>query len=69
MTFEGIDNRGLYRFALARKHQGDAFYKGCSGSPIAAPDGTIVALVQGGAEMANEIYGVPLARYAKYALV
>jgi len=66
MAYEGDDERGFYRFSLARQHQGDAAYKGSSGSPIADRNGKIVALVQGGSQAENVVYGVPLARYSKY---
>jgi hypothetical protein len=63
MTFDGYDDRGLCRFKLAEKHKGDDVYHGSSGSPIADDEGAIVALVKGGCEVENVIYGVPLARY------
>jgi hypothetical protein len=68
MTFDGVDDRnGFYRFQLARNHQGDLDYEGCSGAPIAGFDGGIVALVQGAprpdsttGKRENIIWGVPV---------
>ena len=65
MTFTGTNSEGNYVFKLARLHQGHAYYHGSSGAPIAAPDGTIVSMVLGGCEKSNEIYGLPLANYAR----
>ncbi|MBL4845537.1 MAG: tetratricopeptide repeat protein [Planctomycetes bacterium] len=61
MTFEGVDaDSGLYRFRLARKHQGDNYYAGASGAPIADQEGQIVALVSSGDARAGIIFGIPL---------
>ncbi len=63
MAFEGQDPRnGLYRFRLARGHQGHAHYEGCSGAPIADRSGRIVALVQGAPDGEDLIWGIPLGR-------
>lgn len=64
MTFSGVNSDGLYVFNLARPHQGHSYYRGASGAPIAAPDGTIVSIVLGGNETKNEIHGLPLAKYS-----
>ena len=48
MEFDGVDSRnGFHRFKLAREHQGEEYYGGCSGAPIAGFDGAVVSLVQG----------------------
>jgi hypothetical protein len=63
MQFVGIDPKhDLYKFKLARNHQGDAYYKGSSGAPIADPTGKIVAIVVCGSEADNIIYGFPINR-------
>jgi hypothetical protein len=54
----------MYYFQLARKHQGNEYYCGSSGAPIADSEGKIVAVVLGGSEKTNTIYGFPLARIA-----
>ncbi len=66
MQFEGMDEaKGLYRFKLARKHQGDDYYTGCSGSPIADAEGRIISLVVSGSKDPEPgvIWGTPLANY------
>lgn len=59
------DEDGLYLFKLAGNHRGHDWYKGVSGGPIADPSGLIVAVVKGGDENRNIIFGQPLAPYAK----
>jgi hypothetical protein len=61
MRFDGRHSDGRYVFKLAKKHQGDDYYFGSSGAPIADRSGAIVSLVSGGSEEADVIYGVPLA--------
>ncbi len=64
MTYNGISNDdSLYVFELARAHQGNEYYCGASGAPIADEEGRIIALVTKGDPKENLIYGVPLARY------
>lgn len=65
MEYDGSDERGHYRFRLAGDHRGHDFYRGSSGAPIATSEGTIVALVQGGSEETNVIFGVPLWLYSR----
>jgi hypothetical protein len=60
MRLIGTDADGRCVFKLRSEHRGDAYYGGASGAPIAAADGTIVALVSGENEDENEIYGAPL---------
>jgi hypothetical protein len=51
----------LYIFSIP-KHKGHDYYRGASGSPIIMPpDGEIVAILVGGCESKNELYGFPLA--------
>jgi hypothetical protein len=50
-------------FQLANTHKGDVRYKGCSGAPIVDMKGRLAALVIGGSESANQIFGVPLHHY------
>lgn len=65
MQFENIDEQhDLYCFSLAREHQGDKYYYGSSGSPIADLSGTIVAVVVCGSKASNSIFGFPLKRIA-----
>ncbi len=64
MEYDGTEEeRGLYRFKLARKHQGHAYYKGASGSPIFAPEGTVVSLLLRGDTSSDILYGLPLSQY------
>ena len=63
MTYTRSNPDGLYVFKLARAHQGHEYYRGASGAPIVSPDGVLVSMVLGGDEKANEIYGLPLAKY------
>ena len=67
MEFTGLDDESaVYKFKLARPHQGHEYYYGSSGAPIADPSGKIVSLVLGGCESRDEIFGLPLAKYQKY---
>lgn len=61
---------GLYRFELAREHQGHDYYRGASGAPIFGIDGRIVSMLVGGLEEADGgyVYGVPLKNYASRLL-
>jgi len=64
MEYDGVEEeQGIYRFKLARRHQGHAYYKGASGSPIFAPDGTIVSLLLRGNPRKDVLYGLPLSQY------
>ena len=67
MKFDGLDSEsGLYRFALARDHQGHRYYKGASGAPIADPTGKIVSLLIEGREGDDFLWGLPLADYVAF---
>ena len=55
---------GLYKFELARKHQGHSYYKGASGAPIADPEGRIISMLVCGDEDEVFLYGVPLRKHA-----
>lgn len=70
MEFEGIQLAGTfagcYRFKLARQHQGDAYYRGSSGAPVADDEGHPIALVAGGAATENVIFGTPLQPFLRY---
>lgn len=45
---ELIDQDGhMNIFRLARSHQGDEYYRGASGSPIADPEGQITSILIG----------------------
>jgi len=57
--------RDLYEFAMARKHQGDAYYEGASGSPIAGPDGKIVSILLGSDEERTVLWGAKLLDYER----
>ena len=50
---------GLYVFSIP-EHKGHPHYKGASGSPIIDPTGQIFAILVGGCEISNELYGYPL---------
>lgn len=51
--------QGLYVFSIP-KHKGHSHYKGASGSPIVDPTGQIFAILVGGCEISDELYGYPL---------
>jgi hypothetical protein len=55
---------GLVTFGLARPHQGHDYYRGASGSPIADPEGHIVAVLLGGCPKRNVLFGMSLSRYS-----
>lgn len=60
MKYTGrVNEHGLYVFSIP-KHQGHPYYKGASGSPIIDPEGRIFAILTGGCETNNELYGYPL---------
>lgn len=60
MEFTGrTTEQGLYVFSIP-KHQGHPHYKGASGSPIIGPTGQIFAILVGGCDTSNELYGYPL---------
>jgi hypothetical protein len=66
MVYRGCRTEdGLYEFELARTHQGQDFYSGASGAPIANEEGTIVSLLLSGDPARNVMWGVPLARYSQ----
>jgi hypothetical protein len=66
MKFTGeVEDTGLYRFALARRHMGHAYYRGASGAPIANQNGEVVSMLLGGDVRTNEVYGLPLSKYAR----
>jgi hypothetical protein len=70
MAFEGMQDTGnfagCYRFKLARPHQGDAYYRGSSGAPVADEDGHPVALVAGGDPGDSIIFATPLQPFVRY---
>jgi len=59
---------GLYKFELARKHQGHGYYRGASGAPIADPEGRIISMLVCGDEGDDLLYGVPLRKHAPLLL-
>jgi len=66
MEYRGKDEKtGLYKFHLARPHQGHKYYKGASGAPIADPTGKIVSMVCRGSKKTNEIFGIALPEYER----
>ncbi len=62
LTYIGEDD-GLFVFQLPMQHPGHEAFKGCSGTPIIGEDSSVVALVQGGDENSDLIYGIPLIKY------
>lgn len=50
-------------FELPFQHPGDEHFKGCSGAPIIDSSGRFVALVCGGCENTNEIWGISVKAY------
>lgn len=52
-----------FRFALARKHQGDPYYFGSSGAPVADRSGTIIGVVSGGSSESDELVVAGLAAF------
>lgn len=66
MEFAGLVPRnGLYRFTLARMHQGNAYYSGASGAPIFDDQDRLTSFVVSGCENEDLIYGFPLADHAR----
>ena len=59
MEYKGTREDGLYVF-LIPKHKGHDYYRGASGSPIIEPSGKVLAILVGGCETKNELYGYPL---------
>lgn len=57
------EERDGFRLALAREHQGDAYYRGSSGAPVADRTGAIVGIVSGGSADANELVVAGLAQF------
>jgi hypothetical protein len=64
MEYRGMDEHGLHEFALARPHQGDDYYCGASGAPIADETGRIVSILVSGLQAENVLFGFPLSRIA-----
>ncbi|MCS4135434.1 hypothetical protein [Salinibacter ruber] len=54
------DTQEVHRFKLSREHQGNSYYKGASGSPIAGSDGKIVSVLIGGSDENDILYGFPI---------
>lgn len=52
-----------FRFALGRKHQGDPYYRGSSGAPVADRSGTIIGVVSGGSSENDELVVAGLAPF------
>ena len=52
-------------FTMPESHPGHDEFRGCSGSPIIDANGTVIALLTGGCEIKNEIYGVSLESYRR----
>ncbi len=52
-----------YIFELSHDHPGHEHFTGCSGAPIIDKCGNVVALVCGGNEKTNLIYGIALKEY------
>lgn len=50
---------GLFVFSIP-DHKGHPHYKGASGAPIIDPTGQIFAILVGGCEISDELYGYPL---------
>ena len=50
-------------FSLPFPHHGHEYFKGCSGAPILSSSGSLVALVCGGCEKTNEIWGISVRAY------
>ncbi len=57
------ESDGTVEFELARDHQGNEYYNGASGAPIADRSGRIVALLVGSAP-GNVIIGVELSQFS-----
>jgi hypothetical protein len=64
MEYQGTDECGLHEFALARPHQGDDYYYGASGAPIADETGRVVSILVSGLKDDNVLFGFPLSRIA-----
>ncbi len=65
MTVRERDERaGTVTFDLARTHQGDAYYQGASGAPIADSQGRIVAVLCGPGNAPDTLWGTEIARFA-----
>lgn len=69
LKYDGIEpTTNLLKFLPNHQHPGHEHYKGSSGSPIAAVDGKVVALVVRGYPEENPtmILGAPLQKYAAH---
>lgn len=64
MTLTALDANGLI-LGLARDHQGHAFYRGASGAPVADRTGTIVGVLVGPGNGANELRAASLERFIR----
>jgi hypothetical protein len=65
LEYTGVDSAsGLYRFRIARQHQGHDYYRGASGAPIADTEGRYVSMLVCGDPGENVLFGVPLAQHA-----
>lgn len=67
-TYDGLKYTGtrdgdVVVFTMPESHPGDVEFRGCSGSPIIDANGTLIALLTGGCESKNEIYGVSIESY------
>lgn len=52
-------NQGLFVFTIPN-HKGHSHYRGASGAPIIDATGQIFAILVGGCEISNELFGCPL---------
>lgn len=60
MEFTGRRTQhGLFVFSVP-EHKGHSHYKGASGAPIVDATGQIIAILVGGCDSSNELYGYPL---------
>jgi hypothetical protein len=67
LEFDGREpTTNLYKFRLARPHQGKDYYEGASGAPIADHTGKIVSLLIGGVGGSDLLLGLPLSEYVKF---
>lgn len=64
LGFNGRNESGSLVFRLAHKHPGHGYYKGCSGAPILSDDGTPVAVLIGGDEASDCLFGAPITKFA-----
>jgi len=66
-TYPGLKyvrtENGYHYFELPVPHPGHDHFEGCSGAPIVDTERNVVALVCGGSEETNEIYGIALDKF------